>query len=445
MTESSLPTISVCVLNWNSRDYLADCLDGVYAQAYPAARVLVVDNGSTDGSVGFLRRRFPQLAIHETGGNLGYAGGNNIALRKPAADIVFLLNPDVVLSPGCLAAIAQAMAGDPTIGIAGCKLWYPGGKVIQHAGGYITHPRAIPGHYGIGEPDEGQHDVVRDVEYVIGAAVAIRRELLERIGVLDEGFFLFFEDVDLCTRALKADYRVVYLPQATAIHVESATTAKGSFAYLQRMHIGRWRYLLKHFPETELLSETLPAEMAWLEQTAESERQAASLAYLAIMRGLPGIWSAREREGAGAMSPDVQETLQSSLAALRARATATLLESPARQRLAAAATLEEMPFRSNVPLLGPLIAWVRTAWNNVASRWYLGHLMAQQNEFNRLAVAQLEGYEVELRELMELLEEQVVLTTEMQMRVQELQALLADLNRQGAAFPPKHPATHIKN
>jgi hypothetical protein len=104
-----------------------------------------------------------------------------------------------------------------------------------------------------------------------------------------------------------------------------------------------------------------------------------------------------------------------------------------------------MPFRSNAPLLGPLIAWVRTAWNNVASRWYLGHLMTQQNEFNRLAVAQLEGYEAELRELMELLEEQVVLTTEMQMRVQELQALLADLNRHDAASPLSHSPTRAKD
>ncbi len=444
MSDHALPTISVCVLNWNSRPYLEDCLNSLYAQAYPASHILVVDNGSTDGSLDFLRRRFPQLDIHETGGNLGYAAGNNVALRQPAADIVFLLNPDVVLSPGCLAAIAQTLADDPTIGIAGCKLWYPGGQVIQHAGGYITRPRAVPGHYGLGEPDRGQHDATRDVEYVIGAAVAIRRELLERIGVLDEGFFLFFEDVDLCARALKAGYRVVYLPQATGIHVESATTAKGSFAYLQRIHAGRWRYLLKHFPATELLTETLPAEMAWLEQIAESERRAVSLAYLAVIRSLPGIWAARAGEGAGPVSPDIQEVLQSGLAALRARATGSLIESTALRQLAAAATLEELPFRSNVPLLGPLIAWFRAAWNNVASRWYLGHLMAQQNEFNRLAVAQLEGYEAELRDLMELLEEQVVLTAEMQRRVQELQALLADATRHGPASPPQPSTPHVE-
>lgn len=344
MTDQLTSTISVCILNWNGRDLLENCLNALYAQDYPPSRIVVVDNGSTDDSISFLNERFPQLTIHKNGGNLGYAAGNNVALREPAADIIFLLNPDVVLSPGCLAAIARTMANDPTIGVAGCKLWYPGGQVIQHAGGYITHPRAIPGHYGIGELDEGQYDVIRDVDYVIGAAVAIRRELLERMGLLDEGFFLFFEDVDLSTRAIRAGHRVVYLPEATAIHIESATSIKGSFSYLQRIHTGRWRYLLKHFSEAELLDETLPAEMTWLEQIDESERRAASLAYLAATRGLPGIWSAREREGAGPMPPESQEALRKGLVDLRSRAIENLFDSDTLVRLSAAAELKAGTF-----------------------------------------------------------------------------------------------------
>jgi GT2 family glycosyltransferase len=429
MAEQQRLTLSVCILNWNGRAFLEDCLRSLYAQDFPVARVLVVDNGSTDDSIPFLRERFPKLAIHETGGNLGYAAGNNVALRESAADVVFLLNPDVVLSPGCLSAVAAAMAGDPSIGIAGCKLWYPGDNGLQHAGGYITHPQAFPGHYGIGERDEGQYNDVRDVDYVIGAAVAIRRELVERIGLLDEGYFLYFEDVDFCARARAAGFRVAYLPGATAAHVESATAIKGSFAYLQRFHAGRWRYLLKHFAEEELIQSTLPAEMAWLAGIDEGERRAAALAYLATLRGSPGIWLARERDGAGPVSPAAREALQEGLSRLRTRARASEFDSEALAQLTAAATLEERPFQSDVPILGPFIARFRTAWNDIASRWYVGHLAAQQNEFNRLAVQQLASYEAELGELMELLEEQVVIAIELQQRVQESQTQLMELER----------------
>jgi GT2 family glycosyltransferase len=426
-------TLSVCILNWNGRAYLEECLRALYAQDYPADDILVVDNGSTDDSIPFLRERFPALAIHETGSNLGYAAGNNVALRRPAADVVFLLNPDVVLSPGCLGEIAAAMSADPSIGVAGCKLWYPGGRLLQHAGGYLTHPQAFPGHFGLGERDEGQHDAPRDVDYIIGAAMAIRRELVERIGPLDEGYFLYFEDADFCARARRAGFRVTYLPQATAAHVESATTVKGSFAYLQRFHTGRWRYLLKHFAAEELLQATLPADMAWLERLDNSERRAAALAYLATLRGLPGIWAARERDGAAPITLAEQEALQVGLAGLRARAREGEFDPDALARLAAAAVIEEKPFHSDAPILGPLIARFRAAWNDVASRWYLGHLVTQQNAFNRLAVEQVATYEAELREQMELLEEQVAVTAELQQRVQELQAQLTELAREMAA------------
>ena len=170
---------------------------------------------------------------------------------------------------------------DPDVAIAGCKLWYPDGETLQHGGGYITHPQAMPGHYGIGEADAGQHDAARYVDYVIGAAVAVRRTALEQIGLFDEGFFLYYEDADLCARARAAGYRVVYEPRATAVHVESAVAVRGSFSYYQRFHTGRWRYLLKHFSADALLNETVPAEAAWLERIGDDERRAVSLAYLA--------------------------------------------------------------------------------------------------------------------------------------------------------------------
>jgi GT2 family glycosyltransferase len=441
MSATDQPTVAAVILNWNGRPYLESCLSALAAQTYPITRVLLVDNGSSDDSVAFVRARFPSVEILDNGGNVGFGAGNNVALRQllgaegtPAADIALLLNPDVVLSPDCVAALAETLAADPTIAIAGGKLWYPDRVTLQHAGGYITAPQAMPGHYGVGQRDAGQQDARRDVEYVIGAALAVRLAALARIGLFDEGFFLFYEDCDLCRRARAAGYRVVYEPRATAVHIESVVTVRGSFSYLQRFHSGRWRYLLKHFSTAHLLDETLPAETAWLGRIDAAERRAAGLAYVAARHALPDIAHARST----AHSPDAADplpdeswaALATALDDLRDRARQDALDGAALAGLAAAATLVERPFVSTVPLFGPLIARFRTAWNNVASRWYIGHVMEQQNTFNALAVRQLETYELELREQLALLEEQVVEQEALRRRVQELAARVAQLQRE---------------
>ena len=433
LTPPPPPTIRVLILNWNGRAYLEACLNALRAQSHAPESVVLLDNGSTDDSLAFVRDQFPEVLVRANGGNLGFAAGNNVALRDLSADAALLLNPDVVLSPDCLAALAKTLASDPAVGVVGCKLWYPGGTILQHAGGFITHPQALPGHYGIGEPDTGQHDAPRDVEYVVGGALALRRSALERVGLMDEGFFLFFEDVDLCARVRAAGWRVVYEPQATGIHVESAVAGKGSFAYWQRFHTGRWRYLLKHFPAEEIVGATLNTESAWLDQLGAAERRAATLAYVATRRNLGNIWGARRREGAGALPPETQRAVEAALGQLADRARRAGFEAVGLAGLRAKAELRAQPFTSTAPLIGSLIARFRTAWNNVASRWYLEHLMFQQNEFNRLAVQQIEAYEIELREQLELLEEQIVVVTEGQRRVQELEAQLADLEREFAA------------
>lgn len=426
MTLTRPLSFTVIVLNWNGRPYLEACLSALVEQTYAPERVLLIDNASTDNSVSFVRARFPQVEVWENGGNVGFAAGNNTALRGLASDVALLLNPDVILSIDCLAALAATLAVDPAIGIAGCKLWYPDGQTIQHAGGIITHPQAMPRHFGVGEHDTGQFNSVRDVDYVIGAAMAARREMLDQIGLFDEAFFLYFEDSDLCARARRAGYRVVYEPAATAVHVESVVAVRGSFAYYQRFHTGRWRYLLKHFTPAALLDETLPAEAHWLECIAPDERRAASLAYLATLQALPETWQTRAE--ANATTPDERAAIERGLRELLDRSRQPV-SGEGLARLSAAAQVVEQPFTSNVPVLGPFIAWFRTAWNDIASRWYLHHIVVQQNEFNRLAVSQLETYELELQEQLALLEEQVVEQETLRRRLAALNVEIAELRR----------------
>jgi len=409
----ALPHVSLIVLNWNGRQFLAESLSSLLELDYPDFSVLVVDNASTDGSVPFIRQHFPQVEVHCSKKNVGFAAGNNVGLCQVEADIVVLLNPDVVVSQDWLRKLVSPMLDDETIGIAGCKVYYPGGRRLQHAGGYVTYPQAMPGHYGLNEEDSGQYDALRDVDYVIGAALAVKRETLNEIGLLDEGFFLYFEDADLCMRARRASYRVVYVPEATLVHVESATTNKGSDVYLQHMHTSRWRFLLKHYDLDDILQNTIPAEQAWLTARALNERRAAARAYRTTLKNLPAIWMARTRDGGPLMkqvTEDQDRQIVEKLQMLREAAWRPDDSSPAAEpgdqsttepagpprvldQLKAKWRVQEWPFVSHIRVVGPLIARFREAWNSVSTKWYVRPLLQQQNEFNWLVVQRLQELE----------------------------------------------------
>ena len=134
----SRSTVATIILNWNGRPYLEACLSALMAQTYPIARVMLVDNDSSDDSLPFVRQAFPTVEVIANGGNVGFAAGNNVALRalmaetgERTADVALLLNPDVVLSPTYVAALAATLAADPTIAVVGGKLWYPDGATLQ--------------------------------------------------------------------------------------------------------------------------------------------------------------------------------------------------------------------------------------------------------------------------------------------------------------------------
>jgi GT2 family glycosyltransferase/chaperonin cofactor prefoldin len=410
----TLPRVSLIVLNWNGRQFLEQSLPALLELDYPNFSVQLIDNASTDGSVTFVRERFPQVEVFCNQRNLGFAAGNNVALRRSGAGVVVLVNPDVVVSRDWLQKLVAPMQQDETIGIAGCKLYYPGGRRIQHAGGYVTYPQALPGHYGLNEEDKGHHGTLRNVDYVIGAALAVKRQVLNEIGLLDEGYFLFFEDADWCLRARRAGYRVVYVPQATAVHVESVVTGKGSEAYLRYMHTSRWRFLLKHYAPSDVLHDTVPAELAWLAAGRPlNERRAVARAYRTTLENLPAIWLARAQDGGSSVqrvTDEQKRQIAERLQALREAAWHPPETSPAGEPgdqmtpeparpprvldlLKEKWRVQERPFASHTPVVGPLIARFREAWNNVAAKWYVRPLVQQQNEFNALVVQRLQALE----------------------------------------------------
>ncbi|MBN1953857.1 MAG: glycosyltransferase family 2 protein [Anaerolineae bacterium] len=384
---------AVIIPVWNGAGYLPACLDALLRQEGLA--VIVVDNGSADGSAELVRRRYPQVQLVENGRNLGFAGGCNVGLRLAKAETLFLVNQDVVVQPGWLAALQSALA-QPGVGVVGCKLLYPDGT-IQHAGGALRYPLAHPDHFGYRQPDRGEWDEPRDVEYVSGAAMGLRRALLDEIGFLDEGFYpAFYEDTDFCRRARAAGYRVVYVPQAVALHHETTTVEREGVEYHRWMGRGRLRYVLKHYSPEQFPADFVPAERAWLAALeSPAMRQGMWMAYLDTLLGL------REALRAGCLAAvDEEDEVAELLLELRAQLIRAPAPSRPEERIAGIDwRVEERPFASRVPLVGPLVAAFRSLWNGVSTRWYVRPLLEQQNAVNRQlaeAVAALQETMVEL-------------------------------------------------
>ena len=288
------PQCSVIVCSLNGERVLPTCLASLRGLQGPSFEVIVVNNGSTDATPELVRRDFPEARLVQSPRNLGFAGGNNLGMRAARGRILVLLNDDTEVPPDWLAAIAAPFEHDPKIGAVGCKLLYPGRATIQHAGGVIL-PNANTGHRGVGEKDQGQWDTPGEVAYVTGAALALRREALEQVGLLDPAFFpIYFEEVDLQTRLAGAGWKIWYEPSSWLIHFESQSQGAGSPRFVYRYTRNRLRYLALHGPP-EGWRAALREERRWLGDMRRAGRLGAVCrAYVtALARGL--FWRLRSR------------------------------------------------------------------------------------------------------------------------------------------------------
>jgi GT2 family glycosyltransferase len=211
------------VLNWNGGpDTLAALasLEGV--------ETICVDNGSTDGSDAAVEERFPQVELIRTGANLGFAGGNNVGLRRAyerGAEWVLLINNDATAEPGIAAALARAAASRPDAGLLACKILFEDGRTVQYAGATFNARLGYSGRLvGYGRPDRRDDDGLRDVGRADGAALALSRVAFERVGGLDESLFMYVEDVELSLRVRRAGFGVVLVPSARVRHKGSAAS-----------------------------------------------------------------------------------------------------------------------------------------------------------------------------------------------------------------------------
>lgn len=246
------PVFSVVVCSLNGERVLPACLRclRVCSAAGKQAEVIVVDNGSTDATPRLVAADFPWVRLIRTGRNLGFAGGNNVGIRACQGRLIVLLNDDTQVPAQWLEKLRVPFERDPKIGVVGCKLLFPGGRIIQHAGGDV-YPNGNTMHRGYGQPDRGQWDEGGERTYVTGAAVAFRRQMLVRVGLLDPGFFpIYFEETELQVRAARAGWRIWYEPAAWLIHHESQSQGAASARFVYRYTRNRIRFLAMHgFPE----------------------------------------------------------------------------------------------------------------------------------------------------------------------------------------------------
>jgi len=214
---------SIIIPNWNGAQHLPTCLDSLRRQSYPNFEVVVVDNGSTDGSVELLGQDYPEVKVVALPENRGFAGGVNAGIRKAQGELIAVFNNDAEADPRWLEELVAALACHPEAGMATPKVLLFDRREVIHTTGDFYGVDGVPGNRGVWQRDEGQFD---QEEYVFGAAgvaAVYRRTMLEEIGLFDEDFFAFCEDVDLAWRAQLAGWKCVYVPQAVVYHKLSAT------------------------------------------------------------------------------------------------------------------------------------------------------------------------------------------------------------------------------
>ena len=221
------PLVSVVILNWNGKHFLKNCLSSVLNSDYPNFEIIFVDNASIDGSVEYVLKNFgfdKRLKVIKNNKNLGYTGGNNVGIKYAKGKYVVLLNNDTKVEPSWLRELVKVMELNPDVGIAQSKLLLLNNpRLIDCAGGFID-PFGYGYERGHLEKDKGQYDKVDNIFYSKGASIIIRREILKKVGLFDEDFFMYFDEADLCWRVWLAGYRVVLCPTSIVYHMSEGVT-----------------------------------------------------------------------------------------------------------------------------------------------------------------------------------------------------------------------------
>lgn len=246
---------SIIVVNWNGKNYLEKCLDSLKKLIYPNYEIVLVDNGSVDGSVEFVRQNFPWIKIVQNKENLGFAEANNIGYQNSKGEYILFLNNDTTVEPNFLTILVKEIEINKDIGGLQPKiLQMDNPQKLDCVGGFLT-ASGILYHFGYGKnADNPKYSKKIEIFSAKGAAILFRREVLEKVGLFDKDFFAYFEETDLCHRVWVAGYKIIYIPDAVIYHKGKGTAKRiGEASIAFHSFKNRINSYLKNLGTAELL------------------------------------------------------------------------------------------------------------------------------------------------------------------------------------------------
>jgi GT2 family glycosyltransferase len=298
---------SVIIPNWNGRRYLEACLSAVLVRSrvYGGFEVLLVDNGSSDGSVDYVRRHFPMVRVLALRANRGFAAACNLGIREAAGLYPVLLNNDAVVRPRWLEALVTAAERNPKAGAVASKLILKEPSGTINGAGLVLLSDGFGAARGWLEPDLGQFEAEAEVFGAPGNGVLLRREALTDVGLFDETFFAYYEDADLSWRMRLRGWHVIFEPHAVIEHVHAGTTRVGSPFFSFHVNRNRIFMLVKNGPAGFVLRAAL--RPAWDAGGSRRSQVRVKLRVLgSLLRYLPEMLAKRRRIRLDKLVPDAE-------------------------------------------------------------------------------------------------------------------------------------------
>ncbi len=236
------PKVSIILLNFNNHHFTLDCIRSLGEVTYPNLETIVVDNGSKRESVEAIKSAYPDTMLLDTGVNRGFTGGNNVGIDyalKHGADYIMLLNNDTTVAPDMFDLLIDVMEKDPSIGVTGPMIYYyDDPNLIWSVGGSIDWKHGTSSMVGLNEKDQGQFgSETTPVDFISGCALLGRRNVWEKVGGLDDDFFIYYEETEWCVRAGRAGFKLAYVPKAKMWHkipLEARATSSWAYYYMTR-------------------------------------------------------------------------------------------------------------------------------------------------------------------------------------------------------------------
>jgi GT2 family glycosyltransferase len=252
---------SVIVVSWNAKAFLLDCLKSIESQSFDGSlEIIVVDNASSDGSPQAVRENFPAVTLICNEHNYGFARANNIGIRASSGEYLFLINSDVIVRENCFEKTIRFMQARPEVGLLGPKIVGANGSVQRSCMGYpslwnsLTRALALDSLFPKSKLFGGHlltfwaHDEVRAVDVINGCFWLLRRRAMDEVGLLDERFLIYGEDIDWCRRFNQHGWQVVFFPDAEAIHYGGGSSANAPVRFYLEMQRANYQYFAKHHP-----------------------------------------------------------------------------------------------------------------------------------------------------------------------------------------------------